>query len=246
MGCRLVGGLVYPIMVLIGLGACFFGSLLWAAAFFPHGYDWRYTVISSLASPRDNPHAYGIACAGLAVSGLLLIPFAFFLQKRLERFAPKLAAWAGKLFLLGAICLTLSALIVPGHYRILGIGRSHEHLAQISSVAFCLSLILYFGAILRLPPPLFLLRVLAGLVVMLPVTALIVSRASLFLAYEFSSSAVYHAVKVSLWSSLALWEWVGAFCIYLFLGFMTMEGTLGRRSALDQTAQSLPAGNTPH
>jgi hypothetical protein len=227
MGHRLATWFAHPIMVLIGLGACFFGSLILAATFFPHGYDWRYNVISSLASPRDNPHAYGIACVGLALSGLLLIPFVFFLQERLETFAPKLTAWAGKLFLLGAICLTLSALIVPGHYRILGIGRSHEHLAQISSVAFCLSLLLYLGAIFRLPPSLFLLRGLAGFVVILPVTALTVSRLVLFLAYEFSSSTVYHAVKVSLWSSLALWEWIGAFCIYLFLGLMTWEGIGG-------------------
>jgi hypothetical protein len=215
------------------LGACFFGSLILAAAFFPHGYDWRHNVISSLASPRDNPHAYGIACAGLALSGLLLVPFAFFLQKRLEPFAPKRTAWAGKLFLLGAVSLTLSALIVPGHYRIMGLGRSHEHLAQISSVAFCLALILYFGAILRLPRSLFLLRVLAGLVVILPVTALTVSRSVLFLAYEFSSPAVYHAVRASLWSSLALWEWVGAFCIYLFLGLMTLGRTATRADVSD-------------
>ena len=225
MGHRLVIWLCQPIRVFIGLGACFFGSLILAATFFPHGYDWRYTVISSLASPRDNPHAYGIACGGLAVSGLLLIPFAFFLQTRLEPFAPKLTAWAGKLFLLGAISLTLSALIVPGHYRILGLGRSHEHLAQVSSVAFCLSLILYLGAILRLPPSLFLLRVLAGGVVILPVTALTVSRLSLFLAHEFCSSAIYQAVKASLWSSLALWEWIGAICVYLFLGLMILQET---------------------
>ena len=225
MGHRLVTRLFHPVVVLIGLGACFFGSLILAATFFPRGYDWRYTVMSSLASPRDNPDAYWIACAGLALSGLLLIPFAFFLQKRLEPFAPKLTAWAGKLFLLGAISLALSALIVPGHYRILGIGRSHEHLAQISSVAFCLSLILYLGAILRLPASHCLLRVLAGFLVILPVTALTVSRLSLFLVYEFSSSTVYHAVKVSLWSSLALWEWIGALCIYLFLGLMTLGKT---------------------
>jgi hypothetical protein len=164
---------------------------------------------------------------GLALSGLLLLPFPFFLQRRLEPVAPKLTAWAGRLFFLGAIFLTWSALIVPGHYRILGMGRSHEHLAQICSVAFCLSLVLYFGAILRLPPPLVWLRVLAGLVVILPVTALVVSRLSLLFAYEFCSSMVYHAVRVSLWSSLALWEWVGAVCIYFFLGWMTLAGRRG-------------------
>ena len=224
---RLVTRLFHPVVLWVGLGFCFFGSLVWAAAFFPSGYDWRYTVISSLASPRDNPHAYGIACAGLAFSGLLLLPFPFFLQERLEPFAPKLTAWAGRLFLLGAIFLTSAALIVPGHYRILGMGRSHEHLAQICSVAFCLSLVLYFGVILRLPPSLVWLRVPASLAVILPVTALVVSRLSLWFAYEFASSMAYHAVKVSLWSSLALWEWIGAVCIYFFLGWMTLAGRRG-------------------
>jgi len=214
--------------VFVGLGAFFFGSLILAAAFFPRAYDWRYDVISALASPRDNPRAYWMACAGLAVSGLLLISFVFFLRKRLGPFAPRLTAWAGKFFLLGAICLTLSALIVPGHYRILGMGRSHEHLAQISSVAFCLALVLYLGAFLRLPSPPLSLRALAGVVVILPVTALMVSRLSLFLAYEFSSLMVYHAVKISLWSSLALWEWIGAICLYLFLGLMTFARTQAR------------------
>jgi hypothetical protein len=222
MGRRLATWLFEPITAWIGLGTCFFGSLILAATFFPHGYDWRHTVMSSLASPRDNPHDYGIACVGLALSGLLLIPFASVLQKRLEPFSPKLAAWAGKLFLLGAISLTLSALIVPGHYRILGIGRTHEHLAQISSVAFCLSLILYSGGLLSLPPPLARLRIPTSILVILPVTVLAVSRLSLFLAYKISSVAVYHAVKTSLLSSLALWEWIGAFCIYLFLGLITL------------------------
>jgi hypothetical protein len=115
-------------------------------------------------------------------------------------------------------------LIVPGHYRILGIGRSHEHLAQISSVTFCLSLILYLGAIFRLPSSFWLLRALAAFVVILPVTALIVSRVYLLFAYEFFSSTVYQAAKVSLWSSVALWEWIGALCIYLFLALTTLKG----------------------
>jgi hypothetical protein len=216
-----IRSLAQPLPLLIGLGGCFFGSLAWAAAFFPHGYDWRHDVISSLASPRDNPRAYGIACAGLALSGLLLIPFSFVLQKRLESSARRLTRMAGILFRLAAVCLFLSALIVPGHYRLFGIARSHEHLAQVSSVALSLALILYFGAILRLRPSLRSLRIAAAVVVVLPVTALAVSRLSLFCAYEFSSPAVYHAVRRSVWSSLALWEWIGAVCIYLFLALTT-------------------------
>ncbi len=223
MGRRVVTWIAQPIVVFTGLGGSFFGSLSLAAAFFPHGYDWRYTVISSLASPRDNPYGYWIASAGLALSGLLLIPFVFYLRMRLSRCAPKLTFWAGCLFFLGALCLTLSGLIVPGHYHILGIGRIHEHLAQVSGVAFCLSLLLYLGAVLCLPPSFALFRLLAIAVVILPVTALTVSRLSLFLAYALCSSTVYRTVKASVLSSLALWEWIGAFCIYCFLGLITLS-----------------------
>lgn len=220
-----------PTTIWIALGVIYFGSLIWAVQFFPHPYNWLHTVISSLASPRDNPHAYWIACTGLATSGLLLIPLAFRMQKRLEPYAPQLSTWAGRLFLLGALSLTLSALIVPGHYRILGIGRSHEHLAQISGVAFCLSLLLYLKPILALPRPFWWLRVSALILVALPVGALLLSRISLFLAYEFFSSTNYQAVKSSLWNSLALWEWIGSVCIYLFLGLVAL-GLLPRSSAL--------------
>jgi uncharacterized membrane protein len=83
---------------------------------------------------------------------------------------------------------------------------------------------LYLGAIFRLPSSFWLLRALAAFVVILPVTALIVSRVYLLFAYEFFSSTVYQAAKVSLWSSVALWEWIGALCIYLFLALTTLKG----------------------
>ena len=228
MAHQLVRKLLRSVPLWIALGISFFGSLAWAAAFFPHAYDWRHDVISSLASPRDNPHAYVIACAGLAISGLLLIPFSFFLSHRLEPVAPRLTSAAGVLFRAGALCLFLSALVVPGHYRILGIGRTHEHLAQISGVTLGLSLLLYCGAILRLPPLLPSVRAGAALGVILPVTALAISRLTLFLAYEFAAPAVYRAVRSSLWSSLALWEWIGAVCIYFFLGLMTWEAAMAQ------------------
>jgi hypothetical protein len=212
--------LIRPAKIWMALGVCYFGSLIWAAHFFPRPYDWRRDVISSLASPRDNPHAYGIACSGLAVSGLLLIGLIGGLQQRLGPDASGWSGWAGKLFLVGAVFLILSALVVPGHYRVLGVGRSHEHLAQISGVAFCLSLLLYLGVVLRLPrtPPWF--RCIAIVLVIIPVTALVTSRLSLVFAYELLSSTTYQLVKHSLWNSVALWEWVGAACIYLFLGLM--------------------------
>ena len=215
--------LKHPVAVWVALGVWSFGMLALAEAFFPRQYDWQHIVISSLASPRDNPHAYGIACAGLAGTGLLLVPFASFLRQRLGPFAPRLTAWAGKLFVLGAISLALSAIVVPGHYRLLGIGRTHEHLAQISSVAFCLSLLLYFAAVLHLPPTFAWLRFAVGLVAVLPITAFVANRATVFCTYALSSPDQYRVMKNSYWSNLALWEWLAFLSIYLFLGLVTLS-----------------------
>ena len=43
---------------------------------FPDNYDWRYRVISSLLSPRDNPRHYWLAASGLALTGVLMLLFA--------------------------------------------------------------------------------------------------------------------------------------------------------------------------
>src|SRR5271155_2345574 len=64
-----------PHLLWVVLGLWFFATIGLAESLFPRRYDWQHIVISSLASPRDNPHAYGIACASLAGTGLLLIPF---------------------------------------------------------------------------------------------------------------------------------------------------------------------------
>jgi hypothetical protein len=209
-----------PVTLWIALGGWFLGTIGLAAAFFPRRYDWQHVVISSLASPRDNPYAYGIGCLGLAGTGLLLIPFASFLRERLAPFAPRITHAASGLFLLGAISLVLTAIVVPGHYRLLGFGRSHEHLAQISSVAFCLSLPLYFAAVRTLPSKFSKLRLAVALVAILPLTAFVANRVALLLTYAFFSPDAYRAAKAYYWSSLALWEWTAILSIYLFLGIM--------------------------
>jgi hypothetical protein len=213
---------VQAILILALLGSCFFGSLIWSADHFPGGYDWRHTVMSSLSSPRDNPHGYRVACVGLALSGVFLLLFPRRLDIHFRAFAPRLSLWAGRFLILGAIALFLAAVIVPGHYRILGIGRSHEHLAEIASVALCLALILYFVAMLRLPTSFRPVQILSLFVVVLPVTTLIVSRLALFYAYQFSPVTVYRAIRSSLWSSLGLWEWIGALSLYCFLALLTL------------------------
>jgi hypothetical protein len=212
-----------PLIALILLGAVFFGSLILAARFYPQPYAWYKIVMSTLASPRDNPHAYRIACAGLAIAGLLLIPCGATLQKRLDPFSPVLASWAGRFLLIGALFMTFSALVVPGHYRVFGFTRTHEHLAQVSAAGFCLALIFYLDAIFRLPAAFVRLRILGLICVGLPVAAFLLSRCCYLFARQCLPADAYQAVKSSVWIGLALWEWIGAFAIYLFLCLFTFS-----------------------
>jgi len=57
----------------------------------PQNYDWRYRVISNLLSPRDNPSHYWMAACGLALTGLLMLPFAGYLRRHLGVIAPRTA-----------------------------------------------------------------------------------------------------------------------------------------------------------
>lgn len=211
-----------PVAALIGVGLSFFGSLLLAACFFPRPYHWRQTVMSSLASPRDNPHAYGIACAGVAISALFLLPFPNFLHQCLARFSLRSVVWAGRFLFVGAIFLALTALVVPGHYRVLGVRRVHEQLARIGAGGLCLALLCYLRAVFRLPRSMFWLRAVAAIFVALPIAAFLLSRLALVYAYAFLATDIYRAATTSSWGSLALWEWLGASSIYLFLAMMTL------------------------
>ena len=221
-----------PLALWLAVGLCYFGALIMASTFFPRHYDWERTVISSLGSPRDNPQGHWIAVAGLVISGLLLVPFEALLEKRLGSRAPKWTKAAGRLFLIAAICLLLSAIVAPGHYRILGLSRTHEHLAQISGVAFCLSLFFYLIAVLRVAGTQRWIRLASLLLVLLPLLMLLASRLALVAAYEFHATTAYQDIRASLWCSLALWEWIGSVCIYLFLGTIALG--LPENATLDQ------------
>src|SRR5262249_5325203 len=109
----------------------FFGVLAFSASMFPKSYDWRYRVISSLISPRDNPEHYRIAACGLILTGLLMLPFAQHLNRGLTPVSRIWARIAGAAFLLGIVALIADCFVVPQHvHATLGIRRFHEFLAR--------------------------------------------------------------------------------------------------------------------
>jgi hypothetical protein len=202
--------LLGPIVLLAALALFFFGSLLFAAASFPTGYDWRQTVMSSLASPRENPTAYRIASYGLAASGLVLSLLGFYVRRSLKTYAPKWSWWACMFFFLGGILLTISALIRPGHTTVLGLRKAHAKIAQAAGVGFGTGMALTLPAILRLPVRRAWVRV----------TTIVLAPGEPYIP------ASAHPTLHALLGSLSFWEWVGSVSVYLFLALITLA--LGR------------------
>jgi len=100
--------LLFVLIPLIFLS--YFGSLASAIFLSAIAYDWRYSVISHLISPRNNPKFHAVASFGIAITGLLIIPFAGYINRRM-RVASSLGANIGTVaFASGAIWLILAGI----------------------------------------------------------------------------------------------------------------------------------------
>ena len=107
--------LLFVVVPLIFLS--YFGTLAFAIFRFPEAYDWRDSVISHLISPRNNPEFHSVPPFGMAITGLLMIPFAGYINRRL-RVASQLAANIGTVaFANGVIWLILADLIVSQRHN---------------------------------------------------------------------------------------------------------------------------------
>jgi hypothetical protein len=213
----------WPLLLLFGLALAFFGSLLLAATLYPPGYNWRHTVMSSLASPRENPAAFQIAAYGMAASGVLLSLLGFFIHGSLRAYAPKWTAWACFFFVLGGVLLTISALITPGHHSLFGLAKAHAKMAQAAGVGFGLAMALNLPAILRLPARHAWVRTATIVLVALPMTSYLLCRIFLPIIEDDVSPSAQLAIQHSVLGSLAFWEWVGSVSVYLFAALLVLN-----------------------
>jgi hypothetical protein len=90
----------------------YFGSLILAIWLFPGPFDWRTKSMSKLLYPENNPHFHAIGSVGMAVAGLLMIPFAGYIGRRLRVIARLAAEFGALAFGVGALSLILGAVIV--------------------------------------------------------------------------------------------------------------------------------------
>jgi hypothetical protein len=209
-------------ILLAVLALAYFGPLVYAMSSYPSGYDWRHTVVSNLANPRDNPRSWRITADGIALTGVLLAVAGAEVRRALRPLAPGWTLWASVFFVLGATLLTVSALVNPGHYALLGLGKAHAKIARAASIALTLGMAGNIPALLRLPPRLGAVRAAAIFVAVGPMTLFLLCRMIIPLLESHAAPASRMALHDSLLGSLAFWEWIGSASVFAFLALVLL------------------------
>jgi hypothetical protein len=128
-------------LVFWALSVGVFASGMWLASlYFPTPFHWRYGLISSLLSRKDNPHGYVFANAAMILSMPLASPVFRELSRALESRHPRLTrvAWGF------AICGLLFAVVV-GFEKLLGFSLS-SHVRKLHEICAGIALLSVTGA----------------------------------------------------------------------------------------------------
>jgi hypothetical protein len=193
----------------------YFGSLTFAIWMFPGPFDWRTRSMSKLLYPSNNPQFHAIGSVGIAMAGLLTIPFGGYIGRRLRMVSPLAAEIGALAFVVGAISLIFSALIVLRPFL-------HEMLARGAGICLGLGMLAFYLCVLTglsVPPDernagrrIFL----AWSLVVPP--ALLVLMLRLLAAAHFQwSNPLYRAIENRSFWQLGFWEWIGSTAVFLFL-----------------------------
>jgi len=190
---------------------------------FPENYDWRHRVISNLLSPRDNPSHYWLPACGMALTGVLLLPFAGYLQRNLEIASPRAARMSGGAFMVGIIALICACFVVPQHvHALLGVRRLHEFFARSAAAFMAVGMLCgCWCAWKGCRRSLFRVQLFWtwSLVTLLPLAGIFFSKSLLLLTHLKPSWAmpIRAALRHSVLWHLGFWEWSGAAAVFVFL-----------------------------
>ncbi|HVA67868.1 MAG TPA: hypothetical protein VNF45_01050 [Candidatus Binataceae bacterium] len=193
----------------------YFGSLTFAIWMFPGPFDWRTKSMSKLLYPANNPQFHAIGSVGVAVAGLLTIPFAGYIGRRLRVISPVPARIGAPALVAGAISLILGALIVLRPFL-------HEMFARSAGICVGLAMLAFYLCALKGlsagPGERHIwLRISLAWSLTVPPALLVVMLRLLAAAHFQWSNPIYRAIENrSLWH-LGFWEWIGSTAVFLFL-----------------------------
>lgn len=197
-------------------------GIVYAFARFPGGYDWAYTVISKLASVRQNPDGARWLAGSLLVAVAFLWPVARYFGRTYGREGalPRAAVVTLKVGLVGAALLGLEGTFVLEYSR--RVDNAHEAVALVTFLGF-------YGGVLGL----FAHRIRSGvrhalpaLSVVLPLVAVGVSQLILYLDQRDLGwvGPDWRAMGVPVWLSFAFWQWLAVLFLGVGLGYLVASG----------------------
>jgi hypothetical protein len=201
----------------------YFGTLTIAARWSPQAYDWRRKAISKLLYPGYDPKFHLVASLGVAVTGLLMLPFADYIRRRLRTVAPRMVD-AGTFSLgVGAIGLILAGLVIshPLHGTS-AFPRLHEMLARMAALALGAGMIVLWACAVKghhsssTRNSEWRWLLVSWSIVTLPALSVVVLRVAAGAHLDWSNPLYQKLENRALWP-LGLWEWLGSAGVFLFL-----------------------------
>jgi hypothetical protein len=209
---------VLPLILISHYGVL--GLAIWL---YPEPYDWRYISISRLLYPRNNPTFYYVASISVVVSGVLMIPFAGYIRRRLRGASPVSGTVGAALYFVGCICLIPAGLIAshPAHGTS-SLPKLHEMLARVSVIGIALGILVFNACATRAyfhradgNAPHRRSLIVSWNLFTLP--ALLITLAWLVIRVLLKRGPTRHAIATSPFWHLGFWEWIGSVAIIGFL-----------------------------
>jgi hypothetical membrane protein len=212
--------------------AFFFGGMLISDLLYPGPYDWRYMTISSLFTPGSesdgNPLGSYYLAIGLIVTGVMMVPFAMYLFRKLKVIWRKVALVGAAFMVLGCVGLVLLG-SVPDTAALDPI---HQGNAGITAVGFIFSFIA-FWLIMRNDRQLQhggkrqfdrWAMVAAYSVMWVAAVGMLLSQ---FIRFEITDSLAitdlsFIQTGLSVFLSLPLWEWVFFLSIIAYIVLLAL------------------------
>ena len=201
----------------------YFGTLTIAARLSPQAYNWRRKAISKLLYPGYDPKFHHVASFGVAVTGLMMIPLADYIRRKLRQVEPRIVDAGAFALGLGAIGLILAGVITshPLHGNS-AYPRLHEILARAAAVALGAAMVVlwacaargYHTSSTRTSEWRWLL--VSWSVLTLPALSVVALRAAAGAHLSWSNPLYQRLQNRSLWP-LGIWEWLGSAAVFLFL-----------------------------
>jgi hypothetical protein len=200
----------------------YFGTLTIAARLSPQAYDWRRKAISKLLYPGYDPKFHEVASLGVALSGLLMLPLADYIRRKLSKVAPRIVDAGAFSLALGALGLGLAGMIVshPVHGTST-FPRLHEILARTAAFALGAGMVVLWACAARAyhastRTSEWRCLLVAWSVVTLPALSIVLLRAAAGVHLDWSNPLYQTLQNRALWP-LGLWEWLGSAAVFLFL-----------------------------